>query len=39
VANFVVNPPAALVAYTYQEREPSLNLHPDDLAALPATVF
>jgi len=30
---------AALVAYTYQEKKPSLNLHPDDLAALPATVF
>jgi len=39
VANFVVNLLAALVAYTYQEKKPSLNLHPDDLAALPATVF
>jgi hypothetical protein len=39
VANFVVNLLAALVAYTYQEKKPSLNLHPNDLAALPATVF
>ena len=39
VANFVVNLLAALVAYTYQEKKPSLNLHPDDLAVLPATVF
>jgi len=28
-----------LVAYTYQEKKPSLNLYPDDLAALPATIF
>src|SRR5262249_6867470 len=39
VANFVVNLLAALVAYAYQEKKPSLNLRPDDLAALPATVF
>ena len=39
VANFVVNLPAALVAYAYQEKKPSLNLHPDELASLPATVF
>ena len=39
VANFIVNVLAALIAYTYQEKKPSLNLHPDDLAALPATVF
>jgi hypothetical protein len=39
VANFVVNLLAALVAYTYQEKKPSLNLHPDELAALPATIF
>ncbi len=37
--NFLVNLLAALIAYTYQEKKPSLNLHPDDLAALPATVF
>jgi len=39
VANFVVNLLAALVAYTYQEKKPSLNFNADDLAALPATVF
>lgn len=39
VANFVVNLLAALVAYSYQEKKPSLNLNADDLAALPATVF
>ena len=39
VANFAVNLQAALVAYTYQDKKPSLNLHPDDLATLPATVF
>lgn len=37
--NFLVNLLAALIAYTYQEKKPSLNLHPDDLAALPAIVF
>jgi hypothetical protein len=37
--DFVVNLLAALVAYTYQEKKPSLNLYPDDLAALPATIF
>jgi len=39
VANFVVNLLAALVADAYQEKKPSLNLYPDDLGALPATVF
>lgn len=39
VTNFVVNLLAALVAYTYQEKKPSLNLHPNDLAALPPIVF
>ena len=38
-ANFVVNLLAALAAYTYQEKKSSLNLYPDDLAALPATIF
>jgi len=28
VANFAVNLLAALVAYTYQEKKPSLNLDP-----------
>jgi hypothetical protein len=37
--NFVVNVLAALIAYTYQEKKPSLDLHPDALAALPATIF
>ena len=31
VANFVVNLLAALVAYSYQEKKPSLNLHPSSL--------
>jgi hypothetical protein len=39
VKNFVVNLLAALIAYTYQEKKPSLDLHPDALAALPATIF
>jgi len=39
VANFVVNLLAALVAYTYQEKKPSLNLRPHDLAVLPAIIF
>ena len=39
VVNFIVNLLAALAAYTYQEKKPSLNLHPEDLAALPATIF
>jgi hypothetical protein len=39
VANFIVNLLAALVAYTYQEKKPSLNLHSDNLVALPSVVF
>ena len=39
VVNFVVNLMAALIAYTYQEKKPSLNLHRGDLAALPSTTF
>lgn len=39
LANFVVNVLAALIAYTYQEKKPSLNLRPEQLKALPATVF
>jgi len=39
VTNFVVNLLAALIAYTYQEKKPTLNLHPNDLAALPPIVF
>lgn len=39
VANFLVNVLAALIAYTYQEKKPSLNLRLDHLAALPPAVF
>jgi Transposase DDE domain len=39
VVNFIVNLMAALIAYTYREKKPSLKLHSDDLAALPATIF
>jgi len=39
VVNFVVNLLAALIAYTYQEKKPSLNLHLDDLAALQSATF
>ena len=39
LVNFMVNQIAALIAYTYREKKPSLKLHSDDLAALPATIF
>jgi hypothetical protein len=39
VLNFLVNLLAGLVAYTYQPEKPSLDLHPKDLAALPAIAF
>jgi hypothetical protein len=39
LTNFVVNLLAALIAYTYQEKKPSLNLHLDELQDLPAVVF
>jgi hypothetical protein len=39
LANFVVNLLAALIAYSYQEKKPSLNLRPEQLKALPATIF
>jgi Transposase DDE domain len=39
LVNFMVNLIAALIAYTYREKKPSLKLHSDDLAALPATIF
>src|SRR6266542_3505025 len=32
--NFLVNLLAALIAYTYQEKKPSLNLHHDQIKAL-----
>lgn len=37
--NFVVNLLAALIAYTYLEKKPSLNLRPEQIKALPVTVF
>jgi hypothetical protein len=33
--NFMVNIISGLIAYTYQDKKPSLNLTPEDLAALP----
>jgi Transposase DDE domain len=39
VINFIVNLIGALIAYTYQEKKPSLKLHSDDLAALSAYIF
>jgi hypothetical protein len=39
LTNFVVNLLAALIAYTSQEKKPSLNLHMDELQDLPAVVF
>src|SRR6266852_3406493 len=39
LTNFVVNLLAALIAYTYQEKKPSLNFKMDELETLPAVVF
>ena len=39
LANFMVNLLAALIAYTYQEKKPSLNLRSEQIKALPAVVF
>lgn len=39
VLNFLVNLLAGLVAYTYQEKKPSLDIHPKALAVLPPAVF
>jgi hypothetical protein len=39
IANFIVNLLAALIAYTYQEKKPSLHLRHDHLAALPPAIF
>ncbi len=36
IANFMVNLIARLIAYTYQEKKPSLKINRDDLNALPA---
>ena len=37
--NFRVNVISALIAYTYQEKKPSLNLRPDPLSDLPAVII
>ena len=39
LTNFVVNLLAALIAYAYQEKKPSLNFTMDELETLPAVVF
>ena len=39
VANFLVNVIAALIAYTYKEKKPSLNIRANDLAGLPAIII
>ncbi len=36
VDDFMVNLIAGLIAYTYQEKKPSLKINRDDLNALPA---
>lgn len=38
VFNFMVNLIAGLIPYSYREKKPSLNLHLEDLAQLPAAV-
>ncbi|BAZ10881.1 transposase [Calothrix sp. NIES-4071] len=35
IPNFMANIIAGLIAYTYQDKKPSLNLTLEDLAALP----
>jgi hypothetical protein len=37
--NFLVNLLAGLIAYTYQEKKPSLDIHPKGLPALPSAFF
>jgi hypothetical protein len=39
VFNFLVNLFAVLIAYTYQDKKPSLDLDPKHLAALPPAIF
>jgi len=39
VFNFLVNLLARLVAYTYQEKKPSLDIYPTELPALPPALF
>lgn len=36
--NFLVNIVSALIAYTYQQKKPSLNIHPSEFGDLPALV-
>ena len=39
VFNFLVNLLAGLVAYTYSDKKPSLDLEPKGLRALPPAIF
>jgi hypothetical protein len=39
LTNYVVNVLTALIAYTYQEKKPSLHFTDHELATLPAVVF
>lgn len=39
VANFLVNLVAGLIAYTYQEKKPSLHIRAQELASLPALIL
>ena len=39
VSNFLVNIIAGLIAYTYQDKKPPLNLTTEDLATLPQVNF
>ena len=36
--NFLVNIVSALIAYTYQQKKPSLNIRPEELGGLPAII-
>ena len=36
--NFLVNIVSALIAYTYQQKKPSLNIRPEDFGDLPAVI-
>ncbi len=37
--NFLVNVISALIAYTYQEKKPSLNLRVEEFSDLPAIIL
>ncbi len=39
VSNFMVNVIAGLIAYTWQDKKPSLNLDKDELSSLPALLI